>query len=413
MDQLASDLGMTGPLTGLRVLELGHFVSVPFCARILADFGAEVIKVEAPDGGDPMRLNGICSEGKSLWWSSLARNKRLVTLDLRTAEGQKVALELASKCDIVIENFRAGQLEKWNLGWKNLQAANDRVILVRVSAFGQTGPYRDRVAFAPIAEAAGGLNYITADPETAGRRPPVRASVSLGDSITSMQALFGVMAAVYERDVKGTGKGRCVDVAMYESVFAMLDSVVTDYSVLGTIREAAGSSTATFVPSNSYLCKDNNWLFVTASANGVCGRLFEAIGQPELINDARYTDNSARLMHRYEIDAIIGKWAGDLTASEAEETLQAAGVPATRVYSIADCVADPQFVARKAFESVFDQNFGSVLHPGIVPKFDQGGSLPGIRWAGRELGADNEDVYRTLLGMNAERYELLKEQKIV
>lgn len=401
--------GPSGPLRGLRVLELGHYVSAPFCTRLLADLGAEVVKVEPPGGGDPMRANGKQVKGRALWWSSLARNKKLVTLDLRQPQGQTLARDLVAQCDVVVENFRAGQLEKWGLGWDAIQAVNSRAILVRITGFGQDGPYSDRVCFAPIAEAAGGLTYVTG---VQGGSAPVRPNISLGDSITGLNAFGMLLAAIYERDIGGTGRGRCIDIAMVESVFAMMDAAITEYGKLDVVR-APSASTVVFAPSASFRGRDGGWVYVTASGNAVFHRLARAIGQPELIVDPRFIENADRVAHKLELEALIGTWAAGLDASEVERKLNAASVPASKVFSMADCARDPHYAARGSVLQVDDPHAGAVLHPPIAAKFDTGGSQPHVAWAGASLGAHNAQVYGDWLDLDAERLTSLAESGVV
>ncbi|MEO9230721.1 MAG: CoA transferase [Devosia sp.] len=398
-----------GPLKGLRVLELGHYVSAPFCTRMLADLGAEVIKVEAPGVGDPMRANGKQVKGRSLWWSSLARNKKLITLDLRQPAGQKIAMRLASRCDVVVENFRAGQLEKWNLGWEALQAVNPRAILVRISGFGQTGPYSQRVAFAPIAEAAGGLTYVTGGQDGAA---PTRPNVSLGDSITGLNAVGMLLSAIYERDVGGSGQGRCIDIAMFESVFAMMDAAVTEYSALGAVR-APSVNTVVFSPSGSFRGRDGGWVFVTASGNAVFHRLATAIGMADLITDPRFIENANRVENRAVLMALIGDWAARRDASEVEQVLNAASVPASKILSMADCAHDPHYLARGSVPEVNDPHAGKVLHPPIAARFDAGGSQPAIAWAGGGLGEHNQEVFAGILEIPADEMAALARSAII
>ncbi|MEO8281522.1 MAG: CaiB/BaiF CoA-transferase family protein [Ideonella sp.] len=398
-----------GPLAGLRVLELGHYVSAPFCTRLLADLGATVIKVEPPGGGDPMRTNGKQVDGRSLWWSSLSRNKQLVTLDLRQLEGQDLARRLIANSDVVVENFRAGQLEKWNLGWDAVQAINPRTVLVRISGFGQDGPYSRRVCFAPIAEAAGGLTYVTGG--QAGS-PPVRPNISLGDSITGMNAFGMLLAAVYERDVSGTGRGRCIDIAMAESVFAMMDAAISEFGKLDAIR-APSTSTVVFAPSASFKGRDGGWVYVTASGNAVFHRLAGAIGMPELITDARFIENADRVVHRVELEEIIGVWAEAVDSAEIERLLNDASVPASKVFSMADCAHDPHYAARGSVLKVQDPHFGKMLHPPIAAKFDAAGSQPHIAWTGGALGEHNDAVYGGLLGLTPERILALSAAGVV
>ena len=399
----------TGPLEGLRVLELGHYVSAPFCTRLLADLGAEVIKVEPPGTGDPMRANGKSVNGRSLWWSSLARNKQLVTLDLRHAEGQALARGLVARSDVVVENFRAGQLEKWGLGWDAISALNPRTVLVRISGFGQDGPNSGRVCFAPIAEAAGGLTHVTGG---AAGAAPVRPNISLGDSITGLNAFGMLLAALYERDHAGRGRGRCIDISMVESVFAMMDAAITEYGRLGAVR-APSASTVVFCPSASFRGRDGGWVYVTASGNAPFHRLAAAIGRPDLIEDRRFLQNADRVAHRAELEAIIGEWAATLEAKEIERRLNAASVPSSMVFTMADCATDPQFAHRGSVPRVQDPHAGEVLHPPIPARFDDAGPQPGIAWAGGELGESNARVYEGLLRLDAERLQELQAAGVI
>ena len=399
----------TGPLRGLRVLELGHYVSAPFCTRLLADLGAEVIKVEQPEGGDPMRANGKQVNGRSLWWSSLSRNKKLVTLDLRQPQGQELARELIAKCDVVVENFRAGQLEKWNLGWDAIQSINPATVLVRITGFGQNGPYSDRVCFAPIAEAAGGLTYVTG---VEGGTAPVRPNISLGDSITGLNAFGMLLAAIYERDSGGTGRGRCIDISMVESVFAMTEAAVTEYGKLDVVR-APSASTVVFAPSASFRARDGAWVYVTASGNAPFQRLARAMNRPELIIDPRFIENTDRVANKAAMEAIIGAWVGELHADEVERRLNVASVPASKVYSMADCAHDPHYAARGSVLRVSDPHAGELLHPPTPAKFDTSGSQPHVAWTGGNIGAHNEEVYGDLLQVPASRMQELTEAGVV
>lgn len=399
----------TGPLRGLRVLELGHYVAVPYCTRMLADLGAEVIKVEPPVAGDPMRRSGKMVKDRALWWSSLARNKKLITLDLRQPEGQAIAVELIRHVDVVVENFRAGQLEKWNLGWDVIQQANPRASLVRVTGFGQSGPYKDRVAFAAIAEGTGGLTYVTGAERNAR---PVRPSLSLGDTITALNSFGMLLAALYERDTVGTQRGRCIDIAMYETVFSMMDGSITEYGATGEVREPAASA-AVFSPSGSYRTRDGRWIMLTASGNAVFSRLADAIGQPVLADDARFRENSDRVRNRVELNAIIDKWCGQNDMQMVAEVFNAASVPASGVYSVADCAQDSHYAARGSILRVQDDHFGEVLHPPIAAKFTDDGSQPAVRWAGGDIGAHNSEVYQDMLKLDAALLERLRSQGII
>lgn len=400
---------LQGPLRGLRVLELGHYVSAPFCTRLLADLGADVIKVEAPGAGDPMRANGKQVNGRSLWWSSLSRNKKLVTLDLRHEAGQELARDLIARCDVVVENFRAGQMEKWNLGWRAIQAVNPRAILVRITGFGQEGPYSDRVCFAPIAEAAGGLTYVTGV-EVGG--PPARPNISLGDSITGLNAFGMLLAAIYERDVGGSRRGRCIDIAMVETIFSMTDAAITEYGKLNAVR-APSASTVVFSPSASFRGCDGKWVYVTASGNAVFYRLAHAIDKPDLIKDARFVENADRVTNRAALEEIIGTWAAQREASEIERMLNAASVPASKLFSMADCAGDPHYAARGSILRVRDPHSGELLHPPIPARFDSGGSQPGVAWTGGALGEHNAEVYADMLGLAPDKLKQLTQAGVI
>lgn len=392
------------PLQGVRVLELGHFVAAPFAARLLGDYGADVIKVEHPKGGDPMRQLGRGKDGHGFWWSSLARNKRFITLDLHRPEGQALLRRLAAKADVVIENFRAGQLERWEIGPDALRRLNAELIVCRISGFGQTGPYADRLSLASIGEAAGGLHQLTGDPEQAGSAP-IRASLSLGDTIAAMSAVNGILAALQGR--RAGQKGRTVDAAMYEAIFALLESTVTEYGALGLVRQPNGSSSPNFAPSNFYRSSDGKWICLSATGEPLFGRLATLLGRPELVQDPKFGRNADRLANRAELDAVIGAWMEARTAVECEALLERAGIPASKVFSIADSVEDPHYAARRAVVEVDDPVLGRVLQPGIVPKFGPDADSWPIK-PPRTAGSDNHAVYGELLGLSADDIDRLR-----
>ncbi len=390
-----------GPLAGVRVIELGSFVAAPAAARILADFGADVIKVEAPGAGDELRQWGELvptTDGAiSAWWLLLARNKRLVTLDLRSADGQALALRLIAHSQIVIENFRPGRLEEWGLSEERMRAVNPAVVLVRISGYGQTGPARDRAGYGNVSEAMGGLRYVTGFPD----RPPVRVGVSLGDMLAAQQAALGALLAL--RVAERAGVGQVVDVALTESVFAMTEGMLTEYAHKGVVRERTGNKLLRAAPSNVYRTGDGRWIAISGNGENVFRRLARAMGQPELASDPRFTDNRARIAHDDELDAIIEAWTASRPLAEAQAALDAAGVPAGPVMSIADIAADPQFQARGMIARTPDARFagGEVVMPGVVPRLTV---TPGaIRHAGGELAADNDAVFGDLLGLDADR----------
>lgn len=399
------------PLTGVRVLELSSFVAAPLAARILADFGADVIKVEPPQRGDELRTWGTMipteSGQISAWWLSQARNKRLITLDLHRPEGQKLALQLVEHADIVIENFRPGRLESWNLGYEQMHAVNPRVVFVRISGFGQSGPYRERAGYGNVGESMGGVRYVTGFPD----RPPVRIGVSLGDALAAQQAAFGAMLALRasERD----GEGQVVDVAITESVFALTEAMLTEYKHAGIIRERSGNSMLRAAPSNVYQTSDGRWLAIGGNGENVFRRLAQAIGQPALIEDERFRDNHARVAHHRELDEIVNSWVAALSLDEAQTILDEAGVPAGPVMSIADIAADEQYQARGMIATVPDERMpeGVTYMPGIVPHLTE---TPGaIVHSGGNLGADNAAVFGDFLGLTTAELERLEADGVI
>ncbi len=405
--QKIANSALTGPLRGLKVLELGHFIAAPFCTRILADHGADVVKVEPPSG-EPLRTWGAQAKGHSIIWSLHNRNKRCVTLDLKSAAGRPVVERLVRWADVIVENFRPAQLEKWSLGFADLQRINKRVILTRISGYGQTGPYKDRHSFGAIGEAVGGIRYLTGFPEDQVDLPSVRTGISLGDDISALYAVAGVLSAVYERDVVGTGIGRQVDVALYEGVFSLLEGILPEYGTDGTIRRPQGSGMPTAVPSDTYRAKDGQWLVIAGNSDPIFARLCRLIGRADMAEDARLKNNVGRLAHRAEVDEAIAAWAATLGAAEAEAVLNDAGIPASRTFTVADCVADPHFQARGMVQEVYDPLIGRTLQPGVVPHFDDGGQKGGIAWPGPAIGAHNDDVYGDLLGFSSEDLAALR-----
>ncbi|OAT74068.1 CaiB/BaiF CoA transferase family protein [Parageobacillus thermoglucosidasius] len=394
------------PLTGLKVLELGTLVAAPFATRLLAEFGAEVIKVEAPGTGDPIRNWRIVENGTSLWWYVQSRNKKSITLDLRTEEGQEIVRKLVSRVDVVIENFRPGTLEKWNIGYEQLKKINPRLIMVRISGFGQTGPYRNKPGFGSIGEAMGGLRYITGYPD----RPPTRVGISLGDSLAGMYAAMAALMAIYHRDVKGTGVGQVIDVALYEAVFSLMESMVPEYDRKGVIRERTGSVLPGIAPSNTYLCSDGKYVVIGGNGDAIFARLMDAIGRPELKDDERFSSNSKRAEHMEFLDKIIGDWTKQHTLQDVIRILDEAGVPAGPIYSIEDIMQDPQFLEREMIQSFHVDGLGELKLPGIVPKFSE---TPGVvKWVGPKLGEHNEEVYGEI-GLDKETIKKLKEKGII
>jgi formyl-CoA transferase len=387
-----------GPLGGVRVLELGMLIAGPFGGRLLADMGAEVIKIEAPGKLDALRDWGfIRYHGRPLWWPVQSRNKKCITLDLRTEKGQFLMLELVRRSDVVLENFRPGTLEKWNLGYDQLQAANPKVILARISGFGQTGPYADRAGFASVAEAMGGLRHLNGYPGQA----PSRFGFSLGDSLAAMFAVQGVLAALYQRDVLGDGRGQVIDVSLMESCFALSESIVPEYDRVGAIREPSGTGLEGIAPSNIFKSRDEVWIVIGANHDNVFRRLCGAMGQPELADDPRFESHRARGDHQLEIEEIVAKWAATQDAAELVRILNDSRVVCGRIYTVADIFEDPQYRAREMLVEHEDPEFGTYIGPGIVPKFS---ATPGaVRWSGAwEAGAHNDEIYGDLLGLSPE-----------
>jgi formyl-CoA transferase len=376
-------------LQGLRVVELGTLIAGPFAGRILAEFGADVIKVEPPSRGDPLRNWRKLHQGTSLWWLAQARNKRSIAADLKTKEGQEIVCALSRRADVVIENFRPGTLEKWGLGYDELSRDNRGLVLVRLSGYGQTGPYRDRPGFGAIGEAMGGLRYLTGHPD----RPPARTGVSLGDSLAALYGVIGALIALQQRQANG-GKGQIVDVALYEAVFSMLESTLPEYAVTGYVRERSGGALPGITPSNTYRCKDGTWVVIGGNADGIFTRLMRAIGRGDLASDPSLADNAGRTTRSAELDAAIEAWTSGLPLDAVLAKLQAADVPAGRIYSVADIVRDAHYRAREMIEKARLASGEEVLLPGIVPKLS---ATPGkTRWLGPRLGEHTAEVLREL-----------------
>ena len=383
------------PLDGLKVLEMGTLIAGPFCGRLLAEFGAEVIKIETPateknDGGDPLRkwrkLHDVDGQKTSLWWYAQARNKKSVTVNLREKEGQDIVRKLALEADIIVENFRPGTLEKWNLGFESLIRDNPKLIMVRLSGFGQTGPYKDRVGFGAIGESMGGMRYLTGYPD----RAPVRVGISIGDSLAAMYGAMGALMALHHRHK--TGKGQMVDVALYEAVFSMMESMLPEFGMSGFVRERTGASLPGIVPSNTYLCGDGQYVVIGANGDSIFKRMMLAIGRADLANDVSLTDNAGRTLRTQELDAAIGAWTGANTLVGVLEVLAKADVPSGKIYSIADIVADMQYQARGMIEKHELGDNKEVWLPGIVPKLSE--TPGGTKWIGPKLGEHTAEVLR-------------------
>jgi crotonobetainyl-CoA:carnitine CoA-transferase CaiB-like acyl-CoA transferase len=380
---------MDGPLSGIRVLEIGTLIAAPFAARLFAEFGAEVIKVEAPQGGDPLRKWRKLHKGTSLWWSLQSRNKKSIAIDLKTPEGVEIVRKLAASADVLIENFRPGGLEKLGLGWDVLSNINPRLVMVRISGYGQTGPYRDRPGFGAIGEAMGGIRYTTGDPDS----PPARVGISLGDSLASLHGVIGALMALM-RVRTGQGDGQVIDVSLVESVFNLMESLVPEYDVLGEVRERSGGALPGIAPSNTYPTADGGYVVIAGNSDPIFRRLMAVIGRPDLGEDPSLATNDGRVVRVAELDAAIAHWTTGQSATAALAELEAAEVPAGRIYSVADIVSDPHYLARGMVQSMTLDDGTPVRMPGIVPKLS---ATPGaIRWSGPRLGAHNEEVLASI-----------------
>ena len=394
-----------GALSDLRVLELGTLIAGPFCGQLLGDMGAEVIKIEAPGQGDPMRQWGPQPRGKpSVWWPVIGRNKKGVTLDLRQVEGQRVFRDLVSRSDVVIENFRPGTLEKWGCGWAELSAVNPRLILVRVSGYGQTGPYSQRAGYGGIGEAMGGLRYIVGEPD----RSPSRVGISIGDSLAAVHACMGTLAALHYRE--RTGVGQVIDAAIYESVLNMMESLVTEFDQLGHVRERSGPILPRIAPSNVYPTRDGI-VMIGANQDTVFARLCEAMQAPELAADPLYRDHQARGAHQHELDQIITNWTATLGTRELLDLLEKSGVPSGLIYRAADMLADPHFKAREAIVSTVHPHFGQLRMQNVAPRFSASPSA--IRRPAPELGQHNDEVYGQLLSMPPAELAALRARGVI
>ena len=394
----------TGALAGLKILELGQLIAGPFAAKTLADFGAEVIKIEAPGEGDPLRKWRLLKDGTSVWWQVQSRNKRSVALDLNQVEAQDIVRKLAAECDVVIENFRPGALEGWGLGPEDLQKLKPDLIMLRISGFGQTGPYRDRPGFGVVAEAMSGLRHLTAEPG----HVPVRVGVSIGDTLAALHGVIGILVALQHR--AKTGEGQVIDVALYEAVFNCMESLLPEYSAFGAVRAPAGSALPGIAPSNAYRCSDGGYALIAGNGDSIFKRLMQAIGRTDLGADPALAGNAGRVARVTEIDAAIGLWAAQLTVPEVLAQLEAAAVPAGRIYTVADIVCDPHYQARGMIEPVVMDDGSTLALPGIVPKLSK---TPGShRRNAPRLGQDTDAVLAEM-GLTAEQIKALRVRGII
>ena len=398
------------PLAGIRVLEMGQLIAGPFAGCVLAYFGAEVVKIEPPRTGDPLRNWRVLKDGTSLWWRAMARNKKCITLDLREPRGRELARALARRSDVLIENFRPGTMEKWGLGPDDLRDGNPGLVYTRVSGYGQTGPLAGKPGFASVCEGFGGFRYVNGFPG----EPPVRPNLSLGDTLSALHAVIGVLLALVHRnrigaDSIGAG-GQVVDVAIYESVYNVLESIVPEYDGAGIVREPSGSTLTGIVPTNTYPCADGRYVIVGGNGDSIFKCLMRAAGRDDLADDPRLADNAGRVAHRSEVDDAIARWTRTLEAGRVLAILDDAGVPAGPIYNVTDMMEDPQYNARDLFETVEIEG-GSLKIPAITPKL---GRTPGATlWPGPDLGAHNREVYTGILGIDEEALRSLESAGIV
>src|SRR5919107_294429 len=407
MTKMAENGSGPRPLEGVRVIEMGSLLAGPFCGQLLADFGAEVIKIEPPGKGDPMRQWGRHrKEGHTLWWPIIARNKKSVTLNLREEEGQGLARRLISGSDVVVENFRPGTLERWGLGYGDLSEVNPGLVMVRVSGYGQTGPYKDQAGFGSIGEAMGGIRHVTGFPD----RPPPRVGISLGDSLAATFGALGAVTALYNRETND-GKGQIVDVAIYEAVLALMESTIPEYALAGHVRGRTGAILPFVAPSNTYPTSDGDYVVIGANADTVFARFAEATGHPEWAESERYATHHARGENQEELDGMISGWTKEHTVNEVLEVLKEAGVPAGKVFTARDMVEDPHYVARENVVTVEDPDMGPFPMQNVVPRLHE---TPGkVRWTGPALGQHNDEVYGEVLGLSEEEREALRERGVI
>ena len=399
------DSGSALPLAGVKVVELGQLIAGPFAGKMLADFGAEVVKVEPPGEGDPLRKWRLLHQGTSVWWQVQSRNKQSVALDLRKPQGQEIARRLIRDADVVIENFRPGTLEEWGLGWEALSALNPSLVMLRLSGFGQTGPYRDRPGFGVIGEAMGGLRYITGEPD----RVPVRVGVSIGDSLASLHGVIGVLLALRHREVNG-GKGQYIDIGLYEAVFNMMESLLPEYDAFGVARARTGSTMPGITPTHAYPRKNGQYVPIAGNGDSIFKRLMEAIGRSDLAGDPALAGNEGRVKRVAEIDAAIAAWTAERGIEEILAAMETAKVPAGRIYSARDIAEDPHYAARGMIEEIVTRDGLRLKVPGVVPKLS--GTPGAIRTTAPRLGEDTDAVLERL-GYTAEQIAALRAERVI
>jgi succinyl-CoA---D-citramalate CoA-transferase len=395
------------PLEDVRVVEMGSLLAGPFCGQLLADFGAEVIKVEPPGKGDPMRVWGRHrKEGRTLWWPIIARNKKSVTLNLREEQGQELARRLIASADVVVENFRPGTLERWGLGYEDLRETNPGLVMVRVSGYGQTGPYRDQAGFGSIGEAMGGIRHVTGFPD----RPPPRVGISLGDSLAATFGALGAVTALYNREAND-GRGQIVDVAIYEAVLALMESTIPEYALAGHVRGRTGAILPFVAPSNTYPTKEGDYVVIGANADTVFSRFSRAVGRPEWAESEQFATHHARGENQEELDDMISEWTGQRTVEEVLEAMKEAGVPAGKLFTAEDMLSDEQYAARGNVVEVEDPDIGPFPMQNVVPRLSE---TPGeVRWTGPKLGQHNDEIYGEVLGMGEGDLTTMRERGII
>ena len=396
---------MSRPLDGIKVVELGQLIAGPFACKMLAEFGAEVIKIEPPETGDPLRKWRLLHNGTSVWWASQSRNKQSVTLNLHSPEGQDVVRQLIKNADVLVENFRPGTLEKWGLGWEELKQINPGLIMLRVSGYGQTGPYKDLPGFGVVGEAMGGLRYLSGEPG----RPPVRVGISIGDSLAALHGVIGVLLALRNRETL-QGSGQVIDVALHESVFNMMESMVAEYSVFNEVRQPAGSSLPGITPSNAYRCADGKYALIAGNGDSIFKRLMSLIGRDDIGQDPRFAHNDGRSAHAEFIDGVIGEWASQYPLDYVLEALSEERVPAGRIYDVQNIVEDPHFKARDMLLESQLEDGTPVILPGILPKLSE--TPGGVDRAAPTLGQDTEKVLKEL-GIQQEQLDVWKASGII
>ena len=397
---------VTGPLSDLRLVELGQLIAGPYCGQLMGDYGAEVIKIEDPKRGDPLRDWGQEKKGgHSLWWPIAARNKKCVTADLRSPEGQQIVKDLVAQSDMLLENFRPGTLERWGLGWDELKKINPGLIMIRVSGYGQTGPYAPRPGYASVGEAMGGIRYVIGEPD----RMPARAGISLGDSLAATFATLGALAALHHKEK--TGEGQVIDASIYESVLAYMESLVPEWEIAGYQRERTGAVLPKVSPSNVYPTKSGEMLLIAANMDTVFRRLAKAMGKPELADDPKYATHIARGENTADLDSMIAKWSSTWEVHELMEHLIAEEVPHGLVYTAKDMLVDPQYLARESITNVDVPGIGAFPMQNIFPLFSE--TKPTIRWSGPTLGEHTDEVYRELLGYDDSKMADLKARGII